>query len=433
MNKAIPIPDRLVEAIFASKKTEPTQRISVLLGSGFSRPDGMPLVGDINSRLSRLKESDFYLYQEMTAGFYKGNYRDPNALATLNDRRFAVEFIAFYVETVLGGDHQAFSYEQFFDFFSEYLHEKQHKEEVDQFCADYNEKYGFKGRYDNGLNYLSKFLNIFNQLVASLLTKAEYYQDVSYTGGYPGYDSFCRFITESLKSYRVHVHSLNHDMLFDHMGAFVSGMFEYYTDGFIEAGSRYFGELDYRPKYIEEDFYKTYRVRLKHYDGDYEKRLSFFKLHGSVNYYPTYLQGSDKAVTVKRDYGVGEVLMERFDEQKQKFVYENPFTNNYPAYLTGTTQKIKRYHDDFYDNLFSHFQDNLEKSEKLIVIGYGFQDAGINEYLETNYLAAGKKILVVDIKMPNSKLIEAYPDNFVYSGNGVSDTAYAVYEDFLKR
>ncbi|MCD8739035.1 hypothetical protein LT679_00350 [Mucilaginibacter roseus] len=426
------IPEQLVDAIFASQRPEPTERISFLLGSGFSRPDGMPLVSDINRQLSQLKESDFYLRQEMSAGFYTGDYRDPNAFSTLNDRRFASEFIAFYVETQLRGNHEAFNYEHFFDFFSEYLHERKHVAEVDKFCSVYNEKYTFKGQYDNGRNYLNKFLNIFNQLVASLLIRAKYYQDVSYTGGYAGYGTFCRLVTEVLKNYRVHVHSLNHDMLFDHMGSKVSGMFEHFTDGFSEAGSKYFGELDYRPRYIQEEFYKQYRVRLKHYDGDYRKRLSFFKLHGSVDYFPTYLRGNDKPVTIKRDYGVGEVLLERFDEPSQKFFYEDPFTNKYPAYLTGTTQKIKRYQDEFYYNLFQHFQDNLIHSKQLIVIGYGFQDAGINEYLEKHYLSQGRKILVVDIKMPQAQLIEKYKHHFIFSGGGVSDTPYTVYENFLR-
>lgn len=109
MTDSIPIPGNLAEAIRERNKPEPASRISLLLGSGFSRPDNMPLVSDINKRLAQLKESDFYLYQEMSAGFYQGDYRDPNAKMTLNDRRFAEEFVAFYVATRLAGDHQSFN------------------------------------------------------------------------------------------------------------------------------------------------------------------------------------------------------------------------------------------------------------------------------------------------------------------------------------
>ena len=427
------IPKKLVELFVEPHKAEPTRRLSLLLGSGFSRPDGMPLVGHINERLSGLKEGDFYLYQEMSAGFYNGKYRDPNANITLNDRRIAEEFVAFYVKTFLHGDQSCFNYEKFFDYFSEFLVEKLHREEIEWFCATYNEKYGIEGQFNNGLNYLSRFLNIFNQLVASLLTQPKYYQNISYTGGYPGYEHFTRLIKELLKTYRVHVHSLNHDMLFDHIGSSVSGIFEHYSDGFAEAGSKYFGELRYRPKQIEEEFYKTYHVRLQYYVGDYSKRLSFLKLHGSVDYFPLYLRETDKPVTIKRDYGVGEVLMERFDEHAQKFVYENPFTHRYPAFLTGTTQKIKRYNDAFYENLFVNFKDNLENSEKLIVIGYGFQDDGINELLKEHFLAKGKKILVVDIKKPDCPLFKSFPEYFLFSSAGVSDTIYAEYEEFLRK
>ncbi|MFI5163433.1 MAG: hypothetical protein ACHQHN_19295 [Sphingobacteriales bacterium] len=368
----------------------------------------------------------------MSAGFYNGEYRDPNAKMTLMDRCFAEEFVDFYVQTVLGGDHDIFNYEKFFDYFDEYLHEKLHQGEIEQFCDSYNKKYGRNSRYDNGLNYISRFLNIFNQLVGSLLTNAKYYENISYTGGYPRYEHLSRLIKELLKNYRVHVHSLNHDMLFDHIGNTVSGIFEHYCDGFEEAGSKYFGEFHYREMVNDKEFHKMYHVRLHYYVGNYDKRLSFFKLHGSIDYYPVHLQHDHRPVTIKRDYGVGEVLLERFDEGKQRFFYENPFTNKYPAYLTGTTQKIKRYKEGFYSNLFQHFNDNLQHCEKLIVIGYGFQDPGINEILEQYYLSKGKKVIVVDIRMPDSPLVEKYADCFIYAGGGLSDIIYKNYVDLLE-
>lgn len=44
--------------------------ISLLLGSGFSIPEGLPSVTFINNKLSTIKESDFYLLSDQTAGFY---------------------------------------------------------------------------------------------------------------------------------------------------------------------------------------------------------------------------------------------------------------------------------------------------------------------------------------------------------------------------
>jgi hypothetical protein len=221
-------------------------------------------------------------------------------------------------------------------------------------------------------------------------------------------------------------------MLFEHIGTTVSGIFEYYCDGFEEAGSNYFGELRHRYTIREREFHKTYKVRLQHYVGNYEKRLTFQKLHGSVDYYPAQLNGDLRPVTIKRDYGVEEVLLERFDERMRRFVYERPFINRYPAFLTGSTQKIKRYKQPFYAKLFEHFKDNLLYSEKLVVIGYGFRDPGINEMLEESYLSNGKKILVVDVRLPDSPLMAKYKNYFVFAGGGIGDVTYEYYRNFLE-
>jgi hypothetical protein len=427
-----PLPSRLAELFVEAQQEEPTRRVSFLLGSGFSRPDGLPLVSDINGRLATLKEGDFFLYQDQSAGFYgAGQPRGPNHRMTYSDRRLAEEFTAFYVSNVLGGNPTKFNYEVFYDYMKEYLRNKLHREEIEGFCEAYNNKYGFKGHFDNALNYLSRYLNIFNQLIAGLLERAKYYQDIS-LDTYPGYEPFCRALYHQLKRSQVHVHSLNHDMLFDFIASSVGGLYQHYCDGFAEAGSPYFGKLSYRLNKTDEEFYKTYHVRLQHYTGTYGKRLSFFKLHGSINYYQMHRQGDQRPVTIKGDHVVGEVLLERFDDQKQQHVYENPFSDKFPAYLTGTTQKITQYGNAFYKELFEHFQDNLEYSEKLVVIGYGFQDSGINELLEKYYLSQGKPVLVIDVRQPESSLLENYRESFRFSTAGMAGTNHEVYRNFFE-
>lgn len=389
------------------------------------------MVSDINVRLANLKEADFYLRGDQSAGFYQeGQPRDPNHKLTVNDRRFAEEFTAYYIARQLNGDRARFNYEVFYDYVKEYINDKLHSEEVELFCQAYNRRYGFDGPFDNAINYLSRYLSIFNQLVAGLLQRAKYYQDISIQS-YPGNEAFCRVLYQQLKKSQIHVHSLNHDMLFDFMAGSMSGLFQHYCDGFAEAGSPYFGELRYQPGNTEE-FYKTYHVWLQHYTGNYDKRLSFFKLHGSVNYYQMYKHGDQQPVTIKQDFGVGEVLLERFDEFKQRYVYESPFSERFPAYLTGTTQKITQYGNAFYQELFANFRDNLEHSDKLVVIGYGFQDAGINELLDKHYLRSGKLALVIDVKKPQGNLLEKYDGSFRFSEVGMPGTPYEVYEDFFE-
>jgi hypothetical protein len=143
------------------------------------------------------------------------------------------------------------------------------------------------------------------------------------------------------------------------------------------------------------------------------------------------LAESGEQLMVKRDYGVGEMYRENFNESIKKFEYDSPFSRQYPSYLTGTTQKIKRYAEPFYNNLFEHFKSNLKNSEQLIVIGYGFQDRGINEVLEADYLKAGKAVMVIDVRIPNSELIDKYKDQFQFEIGSVSDIHQDAYYKFI--
>lgn len=81
--------------------------------------------------------------------------------------------------------------------------------------------------------------------------------------------------------------------------------------------------------------------------------------------------------------------------------------------------------------LFERFKKNLEKAEKLIVIGYGFKDDGINELLEKHYLQSGKHILVIDINKPDVAIIHQYAEQFRFTEAGIQETPYAVYQAFL--
>ncbi|MBK9636381.1 MAG: SIR2 family protein [Bacteroidetes bacterium] len=179
---------------------------------------------------------------------------------------------------------------------------------------------------------------------------------------------------------------------------------------------------------------------MRYFNNDYSKNLRLYKLHGSIDNFillkatsPGATQYSrDNSVRVKRDFAVGEFLMERLDETLQKYVYDRPFSENYPDFLTGTTEKIRLYNDPFYDKLFSIFKSNLLHSNQLFVIGYGFQDKGINEFLENHYLIFNKPMIVIDIKKPDSPLIEKYNDQITFIDKGAIGVSYKEYMELVK-
>jgi len=87
----------------------------------------------------------------------------------------------------------------------------------------------------------------------------------------------------------------------------------------------------------------------------------------------------DKYVKIKWAIGAGDIIKGR----KSKIGFNaSPFAYH-SDFLTGTTSKIQRYNEPLlFRKLFKKFKNNLRNAEKLIIIGYGCKDAGINEIIQ---------------------------------------------------
>jgi hypothetical protein len=418
-----------------------TEHISFLFGSGFSAPENVPTVEIINKRMRQLREDEFYLGSDQRAFFYQTDWRDPNGWmpSSYLDRLFAQEFTAFYYNEILQGEFGLFNYEEFYDYFSEFLRYKKHKDEIGKFCETFRSKNVNDDIYvSDDHNYVWRFSKIFNQLISNLLTIPKYYEDVSY-GNYPPYDPIIGLMRELLKTKIVNVHTLNHDIFFDMLARKHSNLWQEFCDGFTEYNSPYFGEVSFDHRSKLWTVHKSYKVRLRFYNGEYNKKLRLYKLHGSIDNFvlikATTVGGSqfsyENSVRVKHDFAVNEFLMERLDEKFQKYIYERPFSENYPDFLSGTTEKIRLYNDPFYANLLSLFRNNLVHSSHLIIIGYGFQDKGINEFLENHYLILNKPMVVIDIKKPDCPLLEKFQDQITLIDKGVTGVSYKEYMNLL--
>lgn len=90
-------------------------------------------------------------------------------------------------------------------------------------------------------------------------------------------------------------------------------------------------------------------------------------------------------------------VIEKFNSKNGRYYFEGVHDQVEPDYLSGTTNKTRYYRDEgYYNILFTEFEANLKRSNLLLVIGYGFKDPGINQYLEKFFLSAGKKMVVID-------------------------------------
>jgi len=406
------------------------QNISILVGSGFSIPEEIPGVRQLNQRLSKIDESEILIHTDQRAIFLNGQ-DDPNRWSREDERFFLQEFLEFYNSEVLEKG-QEFHYETFYDFYSGYLANGENKESIEDFYKRFNEKYfnGADNRRDC-YNRISDFNKSFNQLLASLLHKSKYFEDITTTNYIP-YDPFIGFLIELLKSCDIKFHTLNHDLFFDWLARHHVHLWQHFSDGYQLEGSPFYGTVsyDFNPG-TEKKVHKTYHVKLERFIDKFDKPLSLFKLHGSV--FNTIVNTNfpeQQRVRLKGNYGVSRFVMEITDQKTGQQKFENLWDEVAPDFLSGTTNKTRYYAaDPYYKNLFKHFENNLSTSELLVVIGYGFQDPGINEYLEKKFLSRGKHMVVIDPYKPKTDLIDKY--NSTYIPKGVTQLTYQEYLELI--
>lgn len=352
--------------------------ISFLLGAGFSAPKGYPIGNQLNKKLLTCTGDNFAFSSSGTLVINhegtKPNLGYKNQYDIYFD--FCLDLIHYYKDK---DKIKPFDYEEFYD----YIKNEANKDP--DLIIFFKEKNYDKGKADL-YNYLFQIDNIFNQLVAFYLVDKEgkdWYDDkgIYLKPKFEGYTGFLNCMEVLLKEYIVNVHTLNHDLFFERLNLteWINGKL---CDGFEELGSPYYGKLLH-------DNRSDYR-QLERYTGNYDKKLRLYKLHGSKDYYIySRTEGSIliPEAYIKGKWGIGS--SDFFKKKKDKngnLSYEKCWNNYHPDFLTGTTSKIIRYREPLlYKKLFKLFEENLTKSDILIIIGYGCKDLEVNRIILEKY------------------------------------------------
>jgi len=400
--------------------------VSFLIGSGFSIPENLPSTNQLNQRLSKINEEEILIHTDQHAMFLNGQI-DPNRWSRMDERLFVQEFLEFYNSEILKSGEK-FHYETFYDFYSGYLDNNENKEVLEAFVKRFNDKHVSDPVMSrDSYNRISDFNRTYNQLIASQLQKAKYFDDAS-TLNYPPYDHFIRFLLELLKSYDLKIHTLNHDLFFDWLGHHHADLWQYFSDGYQLEGSPFYGLLshDFNQNTDRPIVHKTYYVKLERFVDKFNKPICFYKLHGSVFNTIIYTPQKDR-IRLKDNYGINRFYIEQNDPKTGEPKMEILWDEVAPDFLSGTTNKTRYYsRDPYYKILFNYFEDNLSSSEMLIVIGYGFKDPGINEYIEKHFIAKGKVMYVIDPSPPNDLTLKYH---MPYIQKGITNISF---EDFIK-
>lgn len=402
-----------------NKNNQTNFNYSFLLGSGFSVPKGLPKVGDINTKFTSLGITDFCINSDSTISFYQEGHEADDWFRR-NERQFFVEFIADYCQKEISGTKN-FQYEKFFDYYYS-CYRGEANQNIKKFCTSFRAKYTLTDTLNSDSNLLMNFNNHFVQILAELLGRKEFYENNCSNLGNGLYSEFLNFLKYLIEQgHTVNIHTLNHDILFEHLICSAS-MSSDFSDGFSDLGSPYYG--DYSTK--AEGINMLYKVRLKYFQNKYEKPIRFFKLHGSVDTYYFNLASPEVDKTrVKTEYGVLDFYKEMQKPQNKELEYLKGYSNLYPDFLSGTTEKLRSYGNEYYSVIFKHFEENLKQSEKLIIIGYGGWDEGINKILQDKFLQKGIPIPVIDPFPLNSPFYSS--TNFIHVNKSISDVSTSEY------
>jgi len=378
---------------------------SFLIGAGFSIPEGYPKTDEINSRLRKIDQNDIEINSEGVAYFLSNNQK-PSDIFGENERLFIQEFLRFYNKEILK-EKESFHYEKFFDFYTDLIREKSTKETVQRFKTFIN---GFNQKQGNTFlgNNLNSFDKHFTQLLASYFNKKRQGLDFSlltkpYAGDYSSFLYFLEFLDNKYE--KINIHTLNHDLLMERL-SFSETMKGNFSDGLDEIGS---------PFYRENNWGES--IRLKLFVNKFDKKFCLYKLHGSLNQY--YIENYNCMVRVKKGTALGKTNIELKGKRDYKYI-DKFFT---PDILSGIKEKKRNYSMEcYYGPVFKHFEENLKKSDNLIVIGYGLRDDGINDYIKEHFLSnKNSKMLVIDPIKAKSPLYN-YRNVIYYGENlGIQD------------
>lgn len=361
------------------------KQISILIGAGFSANYGYPIGNTLNEKIINLKDSNFCITPDGSLCLLQEGREDPyNYSSYYLNKIFFLELVSFYKKV------NVFHYEDFYDHCKLYMN----SENV-AYNGFYNDFKAKNPGCTDSYNMLVQSIKILNQLVSTYLTDKDgnnYYHEAAFQSkpSFEGYTGFLNWIEEILRDSLIHVHTLNHDLFFERLNLteWLGGDI---TDGFTELGSPYFGGIDKN------------KVRLSFYADKYNSNLRLYKLHGSIDQYPFHVKSSiDNYVKIRWGVGNTELYKEIFNAKSEP-EYINDWINYHSDFLTGTTSKIIRYKEPFYQHLFEYFEKNLMASDELVIIGYSAKDSEVNEMIEKNF----------DYKQKPIKVVNPYPDKII--------------------
>lgn len=356
------------------------EHITLLIGSGFSVPCGMPTGKQLNNKILNIDEEPItFSWEGLLAISTTGKRQRINSpYDKVFD--FCCKCMKYYNSFI-----KPFDYEEFYDYIkSNEIYGECYRKLVAPSITNTMDFTQIIGNMDN----------VYTQIVDYVLAKerkTELKPEEHAEDKFSKYTKFIGWIEKESATKAIDIYTLNHDLLLENLSK-GNWLTEKISDGFDEYRSRYYGEIE-----IEGI---KYNCRLKEYTGRYNSPIRLYKLHGSIDYLLFKRHTSadsmtlvpDKFIKVPRSIGINHTKK----QWKSKLGYDEDMIEYSPDFLSGTKTKQKYYNKFLYKKLFKKFKNDLLRTNKLVIIGYGGRDEGINKRILSYFDYNHKSSCILD-------------------------------------
>lgn len=348
-------------------------KVSFILGAGFSRNAGLPLVNEIWNKLS-LEDLEEQL---LHFGSSEWKWKNTASAADQNNGRLTTERIpiGFFLKSALANfkelaEPERHNYEEFYQWLlGMNTRGEVWKELTDKAKEFINTNFSKNAYVSRQPISLRDVIFCFIHLIDDMLWPTKSFDEFA-----PLYVPYLDVIQQSD---RACIYTLNHDlileMLLEHKG--IS-----YSDGFSSVNS---------PLRSPED-----KELIKFFCNTFDEKVRLIKLHGSIDQYRYhYLEGTDKAGQIDYfktlDY-YAKHRAEYVDEEG--VVQQNVTTAIEPQFITGRNKLNLIQCDPMYSALYSDFQSELLDSDLLVINGYSYLDPHVNDVIKKSKSSIGSII-----------------------------------------
>lgn len=343
-----------------------------ILGAGFSIPAGYPSAHNLNEKFFQKVEKNVLKF---SSGEWAWDEYDD---VTSHNGRLNSEHLNFsYLLSELIEHYQKesflpFNYEEFYDWIN-----KEYSPELIKACCDQaNQRLIAENQHsvhlfkNPDINEYYRVQECYSYLIADIL-KRVYKREANATY----YESFIKLLSrENIAD----VFTLNHDTLFEFL---LEKKQLKYSDGFTTK---------------ESVIYNDQNEVLPFFSDYYQNPIRLYKLHGSVDYYQfTEMQQNPGGVynstgnywffKTKNYWDIHRASKINLDN---KDIVQSVNPDIKPQFLSGKSKLTNINEHLIYKKLYSHLRNSLKETDKLIIIGYSYQDIHINklikEFLATN-------------------------------------------------